>query len=1039
MFRPHVISAIASRNIKTFFTSVIGYLFIVVFVVISGIIAFGPRFFADNLATLDQLTAAYPMLLLFLIPAITMGIWSDEKKQGTDAILFTLPASDAEILFGKFISVVVVYVAALVFSLAQLVALASIGTPDWGVIFSTYCGYFLSGVALLSIGMFASSITANTTVAFVVGALFSSLPVFIGVLAPGNQFWQSLSLEWQLREFGQGSIALSNLLYFVALTSLGLFLNYVVITKRHWSSQEEGKLYWLYAGQVASLLVIAGSFYFIAAKASNYYDTEIDMTSQGVNTLSQTSIDVIQKSRENRSVDIQAFVSEEVPTEFVATKKRLLRLLRQYSQLGGEKISLRLVNVTPNSKFEKEAVDAGVDRIDHTSLVGGREIRQDIFMGLKFTSSIGEAVIPRITTETPLEYELTRALGTTGVRQEKLRLGVLDSHASYLGMSNGLQLNHLVVNQLKQRYKVQSYTESDLARIVQQQNADAGESDQKTDSPDGDAAENSDSEDEEESPRINVPDVMLVVRPSTISDETQAELVKYMQNGNPTVFMVDPVTVFPFAVLAQEGALPETPKQRIVATMQGFQQQDERASDCTTLFDFLQVKWQGLNKSVTFEAIPPQPNRFGGPPQGGREASTGDAFYPAVLSQNYVPFEELRFDDLTFTYGIEGQKPVEINLELSDERDGIPVTLGSPTAMMINSIRQGDFDPFNRDSSITSGIDNVLMFYAGIFSKGKISEQESGSEDGIQELSFVPLIRTHPDAISVPWESIAKTEKRQVPSFPPRTQEVTRIDPDPDFYRFEMALEELDKQIKAAEAGEKSDVATRLMSERKELEQERDQFVLKDACIAVHVSGKRKKNGKAINAVLIGDSDFATNLYGAVEAALNRKPDNVEFLLNVVDTLGGREEFVSLRSRNPVQRTLTYMDRKKDEFSSVRIAKEQQMKRDMRKEVVRITREQEAKNADSEQAGIARLFQLAEGAMDTEKKIEIEKQKLQEKLDEDIAALRAEEDRNLKRTEERVWSQAIILPCLPALFLGIFVFLFRVVQEKSIVDEKRRR
>ena len=133
------------------------------------------------------------------------------------------------------------------------------------------------------------------------------------------------------------------------------------------------------------------------------------------------------------------------------------------------------------------------------------------------------------------------------------------------------------------------------------------------------------------------------------------------------------------------------------------------------------------------------------------------------------------------------------------------------------------------------------------------------------------------------------------------------------------------------------------------------------------------------------------------------------------------------------------MDRKKDEFSSVRIAKEQQMKRDMRKEVVRITRDQEAKNADSEQAGIARLFQLAEGAMDTEKKIEIEKQKLQEKLDEDIAALRAEEDRNLKRTEERVWSQAIILPCLPALFLGIFVFLFRVVQEKSIVDEKRRR
>ncbi|MEC9094097.1 MAG: Gldg family protein [Planctomycetota bacterium] len=1048
MFRPHVISAIASRNIKTFFTSVIGYLFIVVFVVVSGIIAFGPKFFADNLATLDQLTNAYPMLLLFLIPAITMGIWSDEKKQGTDAILFTLPASDAEILFGKFFSVVVVYIAALFFSLTQLVALASIGIPDWGIILSTYVGYLLAGVSLLSIGMFASSLTSNTTVAFVLGALFSALPVFIGVINPSNQFLLSLSLEWQLREFGQGSIALPNVLYFLSLATFGLFLNLVVITKRHWSSEEENKLYGLYVGQVVSILIIAGSFYFIALKTGNYYDTEVDLTAQGVNTLSRTSIDVIGQARNNRKVDIQAFVSDDVPTEFVATKKRLMRLLRQYSQLGGEKINLRVVNITPNSKFEKEAKDAGIERIDHTSEVGGREIRQDIYLGLKFSSSIGEAVIPTIDADTPLEYEMTRALGTTGVRQKKLRLGVLDTHASYLGMVNGLQLNHTVVEKLEQRYELVRVSESDLTRMVTQQRQeenpeakneeDSKEKEETKEKTTTEASEQNSKESEETAPKIIIPDVLLVVRPSRVSPATQQEIVSYMDRGNPTVFMVDPLPVFPFSVLASEGSVPETPKQRIVASMQGFRIEEDENNDCSTLFDALQIKWYGYNQSVTYPEQPPQPNQFGGPPQGGRPERTTEAFYPTVVAQSYRPFEELRFDDLTFTYGIEGQKPVEINLDLSDEREGIPVSLGSPNAMMINSLVHGDFDPFNRKSQMTSGIDNVLMFYAGAIAKkaNPGNGATSGSADS-SGLTFVPLIHFEEDAIGLPWESIIKTENREVPSFPPRNQEVTTINPEPDFYKFELAIEDIDKLITEAEKESRTADVSALQNRKASLETQRDRYVLKDACVAAHISGQRTPNGNTINAVVIGDADFASNLYGAVEVALKKKPDNIEFLLNVFDTLGGREEFVSLRGRNPVQRTLTYMDRKKDEYGSVRIAKEQQMKRDMRKEVVRITNEQERKNEKNQSAGIARLFQLAEGAMDADKKIQIEKQKLQDKLDEDIAGLKAEEDRNLKETEQTVRLQATILPCLPALILGILVFIFRFVQERKLVGEKR--
>ncbi|HXT59961.1 MAG TPA: ABC transporter permease subunit, partial [Pirellulales bacterium] len=244
----NVISAIFRRNFNSYFSNPTGYVFICVYVLLSSFAAFWPNdFFNDNLANLNQLNKYLPYILLVFIPAITMSIWAEERRQGTDELLLTIPAGDFDVVLGKYLAAVAIYSVALVFSaFCNLsIFLLWLGTPDIGLFFGTYFGYWMVGMAMLSIGMAASFLTGNLTVGFVLGALFNAPLAFAenaDVIMPAS--WalavKNWSLEEQFRDFGRGVISLSAVVYFLSIVAAMLYLCMVLIGRRHWQGGRDG-------------------------------------------------------------------------------------------------------------------------------------------------------------------------------------------------------------------------------------------------------------------------------------------------------------------------------------------------------------------------------------------------------------------------------------------------------------------------------------------------------------------------------------------------------------------------------------------------------------------------------------------------------------------------------------------------------------------------------------------------------------------------------------------------------------------------------
>jgi ABC-2 type transport system permease protein len=182
-----VVSAIFRKDMRQYLGNPTGYVFLTLFIATTAAAAFlQDGFFSRNLADLAELNRLMPAILMFFVPAVTMGAWAEERRGGTDELLLTMPVRDAEVVLGKYLGVLGMYTVSLGFSVAHLFVLHYLGDPDSGLMASTYFGYWLMGAMFCAIGLVASMFTANATVAFILGALGCA-----GIVFAGSQPWAS--------------------------------------------------------------------------------------------------------------------------------------------------------------------------------------------------------------------------------------------------------------------------------------------------------------------------------------------------------------------------------------------------------------------------------------------------------------------------------------------------------------------------------------------------------------------------------------------------------------------------------------------------------------------------------------------------------------------------------------------------------------------------------------------------------------------------------------------------------------------------------
>lgn len=935
--------AVLKRNFVGYFSNPTGYVFLCIFVLLTSFAAFWPHeFFTANLANLDQLNKVLPYIMLVFIPAITMSIWSEERRQGTDELLLTLPADDFDIVIGKYLAAASIFTASLLFSQFSnymVLASLSLGDLDTGLFFTTYLGYWLVGLAMLAIGMVASFLTSNMTVGFILGAAFNAPLAFAAsadLIVPVPQvaelvrFW---SLDANFDDFGRGVVTLSSLAYFALVVAVGMYVSMVLIGTRHWGGKGGPWQFLHYVLRTAALTV---GLLAICLFLNDYDRIRYDTTADKVNSLSPKTRQLLRDMQPDHPIIIDAFISANTPDVYIKTRFELVSLLKEFDVLSGKKIDVRLhENLEP---FSDEATLAR-DRFGIRPTVVRTHSRgaykdEEVILGAAFSCGLEKVVVPFFDYGIPVEYELIRSIGTVSQGKRKT-IGIVRTDAQLFGgfsFAGGMpqQLpKFAIVEELEKQYDVE---EVDPTNPIDENKYDA----------------------------------LVIVQPSALGPTELPNVVAAVKNGIPSAIFEDPMPIF----LRSAPGTGE-PKQSPGGMFGGGGPQPKG------------------NISDLWKAIGIQPPGEPGPL----------GFNPDIAWQKYNPYRMLQIDEIPDAW-------VFASTEVPDSTDTL-----------------------NAEDPITQGLNEVLLPVPGVVAAAPASD-----------LKLVPLIKTGEFAGTMRIEQFQQNqgnpEELETAQGLPKGQQilVARIQG-----VGEKPAEE--SKTEAKDAGDKQ----------------------KDGAVTESKSAAEAEAARPVNVVYVADIDLLFDAFVRLRArpeedgGVNWRFENVNFILNIVDSLSGDSDYVEIRRRKPYHTTLKkiealarlqqqkdyddsqeYKKKRKEEDEKLN-EEEEKLEKERTKQLEELQKRQR-EGGDVKAAEIQALRQV-----DLLKRQELEQKRAvrKEQLDRDLRekTLETQRQTELKVLDIQNYYKllAVILPPIPPLLVGLVVFVTRRLREREGIARSRLR
>ncbi|MDL2269039.1 ABC transporter permease [Desulfosarcina sp. OttesenSCG-928-A07] len=239
-----ILWAIMKRELAGYFGSPVAYVFLVIFLLLSGFFTFYlSRFFEAGQADLQGFFQWHPWLFMFLVPAVAMRLWAEERRLGTLELLFTFPVTPTEAILGKFLAAWCFIGIALFLTFPLVLTTLYLGSPDLGVTFCAYVGSFLMAGVFLSVGSMTSALTRSQVVSFILAVviclflILAGFPPIIQMFSGWAPLWlvdgvASISVITHFAAISRGVLDLRDILYYLSVMGFMIVVNGVILQNR---------------------------------------------------------------------------------------------------------------------------------------------------------------------------------------------------------------------------------------------------------------------------------------------------------------------------------------------------------------------------------------------------------------------------------------------------------------------------------------------------------------------------------------------------------------------------------------------------------------------------------------------------------------------------------------------------------------------------------------------------------------------------------------------------------------------------------------